>query len=207
MSVGLIGRKIGMTQVFDHRGFLVPVTVVQAGPCQIVQRKTNEKDGYSAVQIGFGSAGKSKRNSRPMQGHFKAAGIEPTQILKEFRIDESSELQVGDAITVEQFKTADVVSVTGLSKGRGFTGVMKRHNFAGKDAGHGSHEAYRHGGSIGCRTPKRTIKGMKMPGRMGVERVSVKNLKIIMVDPENNLLLIGGSVPGWNNGFVLVKKS
>jgi large subunit ribosomal protein L3 len=146
--------------------------------------------------------------NKPLSGHFKKAGVEPQKILTELRVegDIADSLNVGDVLTVDQFKPLDTVTVTGLSKGRGFAGVMKRHGFAGKDAGHGVHEAYRHGGSIGCRTPKRTIKGMKMAGRMGGKRVTIKGLKIIFVDKKNNLLLIKGAVPGWKNGYVLIKK-
>ncbi|MBN1356435.1 50S ribosomal protein L3 [bacterium] len=207
MSCAIIGKKLGMTQIFDHRGYLVPVTVVQAGPCTVVQRKTKENDGYSAIQIGYGKTGRSKRNSKPLKGHYQAAGIDPTRILKEVRIAEDSEYKVGDTITVERFKASDRVTVVGYTKGRGFAGVIKRHGFPGKDAGHGSHEYFRHGGSIGCRTPKHTIKGMRMPGRMGTNRVTTRNLRVIMIDPEKNLILIQGAVPGWNNGFVMVQKT
>ncbi|MBN1552437.1 50S ribosomal protein L3 [bacterium] len=207
MTVGILGKKLGMTQVFNNTGQLVPVTVIQAGPCPVIQVKSKDKDGYSAIQIGFDRSGKKRSASKPLSGHFKKANVDTQKILKEIPVPEDSTFKMGDILTVDQFKPADIVNVTGITKGRGFTGVMKRHGFAGKDTGHGSHEAYRHGGSIGCRTPKHTIKGMRMAGRMGTDRVTLRNLKIIMVDPENNLLLIKGSLPGWRGGYLLVKKS
>ncbi len=207
MPVGIIGKKLGMTQVFDRNGHLLPVTVVEAGPCPVIQIKTKEKDGYSAIQIGFDKISNRRKNRKPVAGHFKASGKEPTRVLRELRVDDVSEYSLGSEISVDAFSVDDTVTITGISKGRGFTGVMKRHGFAGKDRGHGAHEAYRHGGSIGCRTPKRTIKGMKMPGRMGTKRVTIKNIQVVFVDRENNLLLLKGAVPGWNGGYVWVKKS
>jgi large subunit ribosomal protein L3 len=206
MSIGIIGKKLGMTQIFDNKGNLIPVTVIQAGPCPVIQTKTVEKDGYSALQIGYLTAGKSKQKIKPLIGHFKTSGLKPAVILKEIRVDDVSAFKLGQNITVDQFKSAELVSVTGISKGRGFAGVIKRHGFPGKDAGHGTHEYFRHGGSIGCRTPKHVIKGMRMPGRMGAERVTLRNMKIVFVDRENHLLLIKGAVPGWNSGLVLIKK-
>jgi large subunit ribosomal protein L3 len=207
MPIGLIGQKLGMTQAYDSRGRFVPVTVIKAGPCPIVQLKTKENDGYAALQLGFGEAGNKKTKKISYKNHFKNSKIKPSSILKEFRIDEAGGYNVGENLTVEIFKSAETVKICGLSKGRGFAGVMKRHGFAGKDAGHGTHEYFRHGGSIGCRTPKHVVRGMKMPGRMGTDHVSVRNVEIIFVDKENNLLLLKGSIPGWNNGYVFVLKS
>ncbi len=206
MALGIIGKKLGMTQLFDRKGQLVPVTVIQAGPCAVTQIKTVEKDAYSAIQIGFDDVGKKTAKKKAYSGHFKKAGVEPKRILKEIKIDDNAEFKLGDEIKVDLFKIREKVNIVGISKGRGFAGVIKRHGFAGKDRGHGTHEAYRHGGSIGCRTPKRVIKAMKMPGRMGTERKTVKNLEIMYVDKENNLLLVKGPIPGWSGGYVLVNK-
>jgi len=206
MSLGIIGKKLGMTQIFDAEGHLIPVTVIQAGPCPVVQKKNKEKDGYTALQLGFDSAGK-KKATKPYTGHFKTSGSDPSKILMEFRIDDVDSYELGQNISVDVFRAMENISVTGISKGRGFTGVMKRHGFAGKDRGHGTHEAYRHGGSIGCRTPKRTLKGTKMPGRMGTQKFTIKNLKVVLVDKENNLLLVKGSIPGWKNSYVAIRKT
>lgn len=207
MSIGIIGKKLGMTQIFDARGHLVPVTVIQAGPCPVVQKKTVNSEGYDAVQIGFGETGKKKSNRKPYSGHFSASGVAPTRMLKEFKVSNIDEYDLGQEIKVDMFKASETITVTGVSKGRGFAGVMKRHGFAGKNRSHGTHEGFRHGGSIGCRVPKRTIKGMKMPGRMGNKQFTVKNLKIVLVDKKNNLLLVKGAVPGWKGGFVIVRKA
>ncbi|HPQ41943.1 MAG TPA: 50S ribosomal protein L3 [bacterium] len=207
MALGIIGKKIGMTQVFDARGHLIPVTVIQAGPCPIIQKKTVENDGYAAIQVGFGEAGKKQQKNKPMQGHFKASGINQARILREFKVEDIDSFELGQELKVDMFKPAESVSISGLSKGRGFTGVMKRHGFSGKNASHGVHEGYRHGGSIGCRVPKRTIKGMRMAGRMGNERFTIRNIQIVMVDRHNHLLMVKGAVPGWKGGFVIVRKA
>lgn len=207
MALGIIGKKIGMTQVFDARGHLIPVTVIQAGPCPIIQKKTIENDGYSAIQVGFGEAGRKKSSKKPVQGHFQASGSKPSRILREFRVDDIEGYELGQEVKVDIFKPAESVNISGVSKGRGFTGVMKRHGFSGKNASHGVHEGYRHGGSIGCRVPKRTIKGMKMAGRMGDQRFTVRNMQIVMVDKHNHLLMVKGAVPGWKGGFVIVRKA
>lgn len=207
MALGIIGKKIGMTQIFDMRGHLIPVTVIQAGPCPVVQKKTVNSDGYNAIQLGFGEAGRKKSEKKPNQGHFQVSGVKPTALLKEFKVENIEEYELGQELSVEMFNPAESVVVTGVSKGRGFAGVMKRHGFSGKSKSHGTHEGYRHGGSIGCRVPKRTIKGMKMPGRMGNKRFTVKNLKIVLIDKQNNLLMVQGAVPGWKGGYVIVKKS
>jgi large subunit ribosomal protein L3 len=206
MSVGIIGQKLGMTQIYDVKGHLIPVTVIQAGPCPVVQIKTKAKDGYSAIQLGFQDAGRKKLAHKALKGHFKNSGAKPTKILKEFKIENPEEFSLGQLVTIDQFKPSQIVKITGISKGRGFAGVIKRHGFAGKHAGHGTHEYFRHGGSIGCRTPKHVIRGMRMPGRMGNVQVSVKSLKIMVVDKSNNLLLIKGAIPGWNGGYIVVHK-
>ncbi len=207
MALGIIGKKVGMTQLFDARGHLVPVTVIQAGPCPVIQKKTVDSDGYNAIQLGFGDTGKKKSTNKPYSGHFKAARVKPTATLKELRVENIDEYEVGQSVKVDIFKPLDSVTVTGFSKGKGFAGVIKRHGMAGKHAGHGTHEAFRHGGSIGTRVPKRTIKGMKMPGRMGNKQFSVKNLQIMVVDKENNLLIVKGAVPGWKGGYLVIRKA
>lgn len=206
MSVGIIGQKLGMTQIYDVKGQLIPVTVIQAGPCPVIQIKTKEKDGYCAVQLGFLDAGRKKAAKKAVKGHFKNAGAKPSKIIKEFRIDNPQEFSLGQLITIDQFKPTQIIKISGISKGRGFAGVIKRHGFAGKDSGHGTHEYFRHCGSIGCRTPKHVVKGMRMAGRMGNARVSVRNLKIMVVDKTNNLLLVKGAIPGWNGGYIVVHK-
>ncbi len=207
MALGIIGKKIGMTQLYDAEGHLVPVTVIQAGPCPIVQTKTVNNDRYNAIQIGFGKAGKKKALNKPYSGHFKDSKIEPTATLKEIRLDDIGTFEVGQELRVDIFKTSEKVNVTGVSKGKGYAGVMKRHGFAGKEGAHGTHEFLRHGGSIGSRVPKRTIKGRKMPGRMGNQRFTIKNLKIMLIDKQNNLLMIKGAVPGAKGGLVIVRKA
>lgn len=207
MALGIIGKKIGMTQVFDSRGHLIPVTVIQAGPCPVVQKKTVQNDGYAAIQVGFEEAGKTKAQNKPYKGHFKHAGIKPARLLREFTVENIDEFELGQELKVDMFRPAEIVSITGFSKGRGFMGVMKRHGFSGKKASHGVHEGFRHGGSIGCRVPKRTIKGMKMPGRMGNEQFTIKNLKIVHVDKQNHLLMVKGAVPGWKGGLLIVRKA
>jgi large subunit ribosomal protein L3 len=207
MALGIIGKKIGMTQLFDAEGHLVPVTVIQAGPCPVVQTKTVDNDGYNAIQIGFGKTGKKKTMNKPYSGHFKASQTEPTAILRELKVSDIESYEIGQEIKVDIFKPSENVTVTGYSKGKGFTGVMARHGFAGKDSGHGSHEAFRHGGSIGTRVPKRTLIGKKMPGRMGNKRFTVKNLKIMLIDRQNNLLMIKGAVPGSKGGMVIIRKA
>lgn len=207
MALGIIGKKIGMTQVFDARGHLIPVTVIQAGPCPIVQKKNLKTDGYSAIQVGFDEAGRRKEKTKPYQGHFKSSGVKPAAILREFKVNETESYELGQELNVDMFKTMEKVNISGVSKGRGFTGVMKRHGFSGKNASHGVHEGYRHGGSIGCRVPKRTIKGMKMAGRSGNQRFTVRNIQVILVDKQNHLLMVKGAVPGWKGGYVIVRKA
>ena len=207
MQKALIGKKIGMTQIFDEKGKVVPVTVVEAGPCVVSQIKTVETDGYAAVQVGFGDA-KAKHVTKPLQGHFKKADVAPKRILKEFRFDDCSGFELGQIIKADVFETGDKVDVTGKSKGKGYAGVIKRWNFARLKETHGSGPVARHGGSMGaCSSPSRVWKGKKMAGHLGAERVTVQNLTVVKIDAENNLLAIKGAVPGPNGGYVVVKDS
>jgi large subunit ribosomal protein L3 len=207
MSVqGIIGKKIGMTQVFADDGRAFPVTVIEAGPCVVVQRKSKDRDGYAAVQLGLVESRKTKRITKPMKGHFEKAGLPPCRVLREFPVAEDAEAAVGDKISVELFAPGDKITVVGTSKGRGFQGVMKRHNFRGGKATHGS-MFHRAPGSIGQSAyPSRVIKGMKSPGHMGSDRVTVKNLQVVRVDAANNLLIVRGSVPGAGGSFVVIRK-
>jgi len=208
MSVeGIIGRKVGMTQVYAEDGRAFPVTVIQAGPCVVVQRKSKEKDGYSAVQLGLVEARKAKRVTKAMKGHFEKAGLPPCRVLREFRIADGAELKVGDKVSVEQFAKGDALKVTGTSRGHGFQGVVKRHHFRGGAATHGS-MFHRAPGSIGASAfPSRTLKGMRAGGHMGSERVTVKNVEVVRVDAPNNLLVVRGSVPGAGGSIVVIRKS
>ncbi len=202
---GLIGKKIGMTRIFDDAGAQIPVTVIEAGPCPVVQVRSKQGEGYDAIQLGFG-ARKDKHASRADMGHAAKAGLEAApRILREFTIKNGEEYEVGQKLTVEQFEAGDQVKVTGNSKGRGFQGVMKRHGFAGRPASHG-HSQPRTPGSMGPGTdPSRVIKGKKLPGRMGGTRTSIR-LKIVRVDGERNLLFVKGGVPGARNAYVLISK-
>ena len=201
---GLIGKKIGMTRLFDEDGRMIPVTVLECGPCPVTQIKSEDTDGYSAVQLGFGNDRKPKRTPKAVQGHLDKSGTTPQRVLREFRVDDASDIELGQEISVDVFEGVDKVKVTGQTKGRGFTGVMKRYKFGGGKDTHGSHH-HRRAGTIGmCATPSRVHKGHPMPGRYGNDRVTVKNLEIVRVDKENNLLLVKGAVPGARNGFVLV---
>jgi large subunit ribosomal protein L3 len=209
MLQGLIGRKVGMTQFFSDDGEVIPVTAIEAGPCWVVQKKTLERDGYTAVQLGFG-AKKAKRVTKPQQGHFQHHGVAPTRWLREFRVDAQTleELQEGQEVTGEFFTDWRYVDVTGTSKGRGFTGVIKRHNFAGKNMSHGTHEYFRHGGSIGASaSPARVFKNTGMAGQYGNTRVTVQNLEVVRFLKERNLLFVKGAVPGPNGGMLLVRVS
>ena len=202
---GIIGKKIGMTQVFDADGRVTPVTVLACGPCPITQVKTEETDGYKAVQLGFGDDRKEKRTPKALLGHVGKAGVGPLRILREFRVDDVEGLEVGASVSVDIFEGTEKVKVVGTSKGRGFAGVMKRYGFGGGKETHGSHH-HRRAGTIGmCATPSRVFKGHPMAGRMGNSRVTVRNLKIVRIDTENNLILVKGAVPGAKNGFVLVQ--
>jgi large subunit ribosomal protein L3 len=204
---GLIGKKIGMTQVFDEDGNLVPVTVIDASSCTVVGKRTPERDAYSAVTLGFGKA-KEKRLTRAQLGSFKKAGVEPRRVLKEFRVtpEEAGSFNVGEAVSVGLFTKGQLVDVTGVTKGRGFQGVMKRWNFRGFGQTHGTHEYRRHPGAIGQRkTPGRVYPNKKMPGHYGVEQVTTQNLTVVDVDAEKNLLLVKGAIPGHNEGIVVVR--
>jgi len=205
MIQGLIGKKVGMTQVFADDGSIVPVTVIQAGPCLIVQKKTAERDGYDAVQIGLVEKLSNRRVNGAMRGHFEKAGVQPTRTVFEF--DYEGEANIGDKVQVDIFKAGDSIDVVGKSKGKGFQGVVKRHNFAGGRATHGS-MFHRAPGSIGASAfPSRVMKGMRMGGRMGGDQVTVKNLQVAKIDAENNLIYIRGAVPGGRNSVVVLRHS
>lgn len=202
---GILGKKLGMTQIFDEDNRVVPVTVVEAGPCVVTQVRTTDKDGYEAVQIAFGEMDPRKA-TKPAAGHFKKAGVTPRRHIAEIRVKDASGYEVGQDITVELFNDVEFVDVTGTTKGKGFAGGMKRHGFSGQGAGHGNQAAHRRVGSIGqAATPGRVFKGKRMAGRMGSDRVTMQNLKVAKVDTESNLLLIKGAVPGANGGLVVVK--
>jgi large subunit ribosomal protein L3 len=205
---GLLGKKIGMTSVFDETGQVIPCTVIETGPCYVAQIKTVERDGYQAVQLGF-DVKKERLVSKPQAGHFKRAGARPTRILREFRGNGLGEVQPGQEIRVDKiFAKGDVVSVIGTSKGRGFQGVVKRHHFGGGFRTHGQSDRERAPGSIGSSShPSRVFKGMRMAGRMGGERVTVHNLKVVGVIADSNLLLLKGSVPGAINGYLEIRKN
>jgi large subunit ribosomal protein L3 len=203
---GIIGKKIGMTRVFDGEGAQVPVTVIEAGPCPVTQIKTEESDGYSAVQLGFGRR-KEKHATRAQIGHAVRAGLEQApRILREFDLPDDLDVELGQELTVAQFEAGDRVKVTGTSKGRGFQGVVKRHGFAGRPGGHG-HPMSRNPGSMGPGTdPSRVIKGKKLPGQMGQRRTTIRNLQVVKVDDERNLLFIKGGIPGARDSYVLITK-
>jgi large subunit ribosomal protein L3 len=207
MIEGLIGKKIGMTQIFEENGIVRPVTVLEAGPCVVVQRKTAEQDGYAAVQIGLVDAKAAKRANRPLQGHHKKADVPPTRVLREFKVEADAELKPGDAVLVSIFEGVAKVDVIGTSKGKGFQGVIKRHGFSGGKATHGSMH-HRGPGSIGqAAYPAKVLRGMRGPGRMGNARVTAKNLTVLRIYAEKNLLLVEGSVPGAPGSTLLIRKS
>ena len=205
---GLIGTKVGMTQFYNAEGNVIPVTVIQTGPCVVVQKKENATDGYNAIQVGFGSK-KNQRVNKPEQGHMAKAGKGAFEVLKEFRLDDVSQFQVGQEIkAADLFKAGDRIDVSGTSKGHGFTGVIKRWSFAGFPGSHGTHEYFRHGGSIGNRSyPGRVRKGKKMAGHWGNEQISVQNLEVVDIRPENNLMLVRGAIPGAKQGIVVVRRA
>ena len=207
MKKGIIGKKIGMTQVFDENGNVVPVTVIQAGPCTVVQKKTVEKDGYSAIQLGYGDI-KEKHVTKPMKGHFEKAGVAAVKVLKEFRLEDAESINVGDVIGVDAFEIGSGVDVTGVSKGKGFAGTIKRYNGHRTPMTHGGGPVHRHAGSMGaCSSPSRIYKGKKMPGHMGAVKVTVQNLDVVKVDTENNLLVVKGAIPGPKGSIVTVKST
>lgn len=203
--IGILGKKIGMTQIFMQDGRAIPVTVIEAGPCSVIQVKTREKDGYEAVKVGFSEIKKNSKVNKPMSGVFKKSGQKPCRVIKEFQM---GNLKVGDVVTVERFSKGDVVKVAGFSKGKGFQGVIKRHNFAGGPASHGS-MFYRAPGSIGASSyPSRVWKNKGLPGHMGSEKVTVKNLRVVEVKPEQNVLLVRGAVPGAVGTYLeIIKES
>ena len=205
MQKALIGKKIGMTQIFDEKGNVVPVTVVEAGPCVVSMKKTVETDGYEAIQLGFGDM-KAHKVTKPMQGHFNKANVAPKKVLKEFRFDDINAYNVGDIVKADTFTEGEKVDVTGTSKGKGYAVVIKRWNFGRLKETHGSGPVARHGGSMGaCSSPSRVWKGKKMAGHLGAEKVTVKNLTVVKVDAENNLIAIKGAIPGSNGGYVVIK--
>lgn len=202
---GLLGEKIGMTQVFTESGSWVPVTVVQAGPCTVVERKLKDSHGYLAVQLGFKEARQKKRNNKPYAGHFTKKSLKVVEFVRELRSSKAESYDVGDELKVDSFSIGDMIDVEGISKGKGFQGVIKRHHFAGGHATHGCSVSHRVPGSIGQRTyPGKVFKGKKMPGRMGAEKVTLKNLEVVGVEAEQNLILIKGSIPGANHGYVVI---
>ena len=195
MQKAIIGKKIGMTQIFDENGKVIPVTVVEAGPCTIVQKKTVENDGYAAVQMGYGDV-KPQRLNKPEKGHFAKADVAPKKTLKEFRLDNSDALNVGDVVKADTFAVGDSVDVSGTSKGKGFAGAIKRHNQHRLKETHGTGPVHRQAGSMGaCSSPSRIFKGKGMPGHMGAEAVTVQNLEIVKIDVENNLIAVKGAIP------------
>ena len=206
MKKGLIGKKIGMTQIFDEKGNMIPVTVIEAGPCAVVQKKTTENDGYEAVQLGYGDM-KANKVNKPMKGHFTKADVAPKKVLKEFKLADTSSLNVGDIVKADIFAAGEFVDVVGTSKGKGTAGVIKRWNFGRLRETHGTGPVARHGGSLGVIDPARIFKGKKMAGHLGTERVTVQNLSVVKVDSENNLIAIKGSVPGPKGGIVVIADS
>ena len=211
MKKAIVGKKIGMTQVFTDDGRLVPVTVVEAGPCKVVQKKTIESDGYDAVQVGFDTYAENRAKklvNKPLTGHFKKAGVAPTRYLREFRLEDCSVLNVGDIIKADTFAAGDRVDVVGTSKGKGYAGTIKRYNFHSLKDTHGTGPVHRHIGSMGaCSDPSRVMKGKKLPGHMGAERVTVQNLDVVKVDAENNLIALKGAVPGPKGSIVCITDS
>jgi large subunit ribosomal protein L3 len=207
MVEGLIGKKVGMTQIFDDNGNVIPATVITAGPCTIIQKKTEKRDGYSAVQMAFIEDKPRKHATKPVVGHYQRANIPPTKVLREFKFDNQSEVKEGDQFFVDMFDIGEKVHVIGTSKGRGFAGVVKRWGFKGGKATHGSMH-HRRPGSVGASAyPSRVMKGKKLPGHMGDERVTVKNLSVVETDKEKNLLVVKGSIPGARGGYLLIKKA
>ena len=203
MTLGIIGKKLGMTQIFRDNGKVEAVTAIEAGPCLVIQVKIMDKEGYNAVQLGFGQA---KRLKSPQLGHFK--GLEQLKYLREFRVDDTEAIKVGDKVDASLFKAGDLVDITGVSKGKGFAGVVKRHHFAGGPKTHGQSDRHRHPGSIGASaSPGRVLKGTRMAGHMGNRRVTVRHLEVLEADPARNLLVVKGAVPGARNGLLLIRKS
>jgi large subunit ribosomal protein L3 len=206
-SKGILGTKLGMTQIFDENSRVVPVTVIQAGPCTVTQLKSPERDGYAAVQLAYGDV-KPRRVTKPVAGHFAKAGVEPRRHLVELRTADAGEYALGQELKVDVFAEGERVDVVGVSKGKGTAGVMKRHGFKGLGASHGTERKHRSPGSVGaCATPGRIFKGLRMAGHMGHERVTMLNLQVVKVDPERNLLLVRGAVPGPKRGLLMLRSS
>nr|WP_290667334.1 50S ribosomal protein L3 [Ardenticatena sp.] len=204
---GILGKKIGMTQIYDENGQVIPVTVIEAGPCFVTQIRTKERDGYNAVQLGFEQV-KPKKLNKPQLGHLEKANAPALKYLREFPLEDGEELTLGQRIDVSVFEVGELVDVTGVSKGRGFAGGVKRHNFNRQRKTHGQSDRERAPGSLGAGTsPGRVFKGKRLPGHMGQERVTVQNLKVVMVDPERNLLVVKGAVPGARNGLLMIRKA
>ena len=204
MQKGLIGKKIGMTQLFDDNGNFIPVTVIEAGPCAVVQKKTQETDGYEAVQLGFGDV-KPNRVNKPMKGHFAKHDVAPKKVLREFKLADTASMTEGDIVKADVFAAGDKVDVSGTSKGKGYAGAIKRWNFGRLKETHGSGPVARHQGSMGaCSDPSRVFKGKKMPGHLGSEKVTVQNLEVVKVDAENNLIAVKGAIPGAKGGYVVI---
>ena len=207
MQKGIIGKKLGMTQLFDEKGNVVPVTVIEAGPCVVSPKTTAENDGYEAVQIGFGDM-KASKVKKPAKGHFAKGDVAPKKVLREFRLEDTSALNVGDIIKADVFAEGDSVDVRGTSKGKGYAGTIKRWNFSRLKETHGTGPVHRHGGSLGaCSTPSRVFKGKKMAGHLGHERVTVQNLSVVKVDAEKNIIAVKGAVPGPKGGIVVLFNS
>lgn len=209
MQKALIGKKVGMTQIFDENGKVIPVTVIEAGPCVVTQKKTSENDGYDSVQLGFISVPKGKEHklSKPIQGHFKKAKVEAQKHLKEFRLDDTSALNVGDELKADIFAVGDRVDITGISKGKGYAGAIKRHGASRGRMSHGGGPVHRQAGSRGERNSARIFKGKIGAGHMGVDKVTIQNLNIVKVDPERNLIAVKGAIPGTNKGIVYLKNT
>ena len=207
MNAGILGRKLGMTQLIDEGGEVTPVTVVQAGPCKIVQLKTVDSDGYSAIQLGLCEK-KVNLSNKPEKGHYNKAKVHPAQFLREVRVDDTSEFELGQTLSVEMFEIGDYIDVVGVSKGKGTAGAMKRWGFSGGRASHGAEKVHRKVGSIGnSADPAKVFKGKKMPGRMGAERVTVQSLSVVKISVEENILFIKGAVPGHKQGLLVLKKA
>jgi large subunit ribosomal protein L3 len=205
MAAGILGEKIGMTRIFTKNGESIPVTVILAGPCRVIQRKNLEKDGYNAVQLGFKEVNK-KKVSKPIIGHFNKFKVEPLKYMREFKVDDSNKYSSGMEVKVDIFKEGDKVDIISISKGKGFAGAIKRHHFSGGPKTHGQKEYFRSVGSMGATDAARVFKGKKLPGHMGSDRVSMKNIKVVKVDLGRNLLLVKGSVPGAKGTMVIINK-
>jgi large subunit ribosomal protein L3 len=204
---GILGKKLGMTQIFDEKGVAIPVTIIEAGPCYITQKKTKENDGYDAIQLGFGDAG-DKSLKKPIAGHLKKVDVRPIKYMREFRVTNPDDYQEGQKIDVSIFNVGDKVDVIGTSKGKGFAGSVKRHGFRGGPKTHGQSDRWRAPGSVGAgSTPGRVLKGTRMAGRMGNQQVTVQNLRVALVDAEKNLLAIKGAIPGGKNGLIIIREA